>query len=264
MTSFARTMLAAASAMLLLFSAAPSHAGQARVVVSVPPLHSLVSNLLRGVDTPELLMRERVADHLIALDSTQVEALRRADMVVWAGPELEGAIAEAGLIMPDLAVRSLTLGRHIPIMTPVQDGTDQPGNARDLRFWLDPRLVHHAVHVLAPALVRLYPEASETILDNEIALMAEIHQTEHNVRAALGTAQGTPLHLTNADLLYLEWRFNLPVSGCARGAFDPLGFNLTSGPALYGKLMEGARDTLAACMNSKPAETARHGDGHVL
>lgn len=253
------------AALVLLFATVPAWAAPPpRVVVSLPPLHSLVARLLENVATPELLMKDQVRAHLTELDATQIDAVRRADLVVWSGPELEGAIAEAGLVMPDLASRTLTLSRYVPLITPTADGSDQPGPARDLRFWLDPRLTHHAIHMIAPALVRLYPDASDTILDNEIALIAELHHTEHATRAALGTAEGTPLHLVGSDLRYLEWRFNLPVVGCARGNFDPLGFNLTAGPALYGRLMDGARDTLAACLGTPAAKTARHGGDHTL
>lgn len=264
MTFHSRTLLAAVAALLLAATTPSAHAAEPRVVVSLPPLHSLVARLLDKVASPELLMPQQVATHVTALDARQIEAVRNADLVVWSGPDLEGAIAEAGLIMPDLARRSLTLSRHVPVMTPAAEGSDQPGPNRDLRFWLDPRLVHHAVHMIAPALVRLYPEASDTILDNEIALMRDLHRTEHDIRAALGTDEGTPLHLVASDLRYLEWRFNLPVAGCARGNFDPMGFNLSAGPALYGALMEGARDTLATCLGRQQHETAHLPSGHTL
>lgn len=255
-------LLAAALCAAVPAAASPSSSASAKpkVVVSLPPLHSLVSRLLQGVAEPELLMDQRLDTRLVDLNGRQVEALRRADLMIWSGPALEGAIAEAGMVMPDLAGRSLTLSRHVPLMSPAAEGSDQTGGPRDLRFWLDPRLAHHAVHMIAPALVRVYPEATEAILDNEIALMAELHHAEHATRAALGTAWGTPLHVGSGDLRYLEWRFNLAKSGCARGGFDPLGFNLPAGAALYGKMMDGARQALAACVGGKPERRAPSAD----
>ena len=250
MARFKRSAAAIAAAFSLLIVTAPAQAESVKVVVSLPPLHSLVSSLLKNMATPQLLMPDHLGTHLVELSSQQIQTLRQADLVIWSGPTLEGAIAEAQLIMPDLAARSLTLSRHVPLITPAA-GTDQPGTAKDLRFWLDPRLTHHALHTLAPALVRLFPDAAETTLDNEIALMAEIHHIEHSMRAALGTGDGTPVHLGNSDLLYLEWRFNLPAGNCARNAFDPMGFKLAAGSGLYTRMMDDARGTLSACLGGK-------------
>ncbi|MEO5338499.1 MAG: metal ABC transporter substrate-binding protein [Magnetospirillum sp. WYHS-4] len=226
----------------------PAAAQPPRVVVSLPPLHSLVAKLLKGVAEPELLMPQRTAGRLADLSAAQVQALRAADLVVWSGPALEGAIAEARLVMPDLNARTLTLSTQLPVLTASQTGApDRPGTAQDLRFWLDPRLAHVAVHVLAPALARVYPDSVDAILDNEIAVMHELHHLEDAVRSALGTTVGVPLHMGASDLRYLEWRFNLAQEGCARRGFDPSGFGLPAGPDLYDRLMTRARETLAAC-----------------
>lgn len=248
LSRLALSRLALAAVLAMVLPVAARAAETARVAVTLPALHSLTARLLQGVAEPELLMPKRAEAHLVDLSAAQIQTLRRADLVVWSGPELEGAVAEAGLIMPDLKNRVLTLSHHLPIMTPAEKGTDRPGKVRDLRFWLDPRLAHHAVHMLTPALVRLYPLALETILSNEAALMDEIHHSEHAVRAALGTAEGTPLHLGQGDLRYLEWRFNLAAEECPRNGFDPMGFDLTPGAGLYSRLMERAGKALAACI----------------
>lgn len=230
-----------------ILAAQPALAGP-KVVASLPPLQSLVAKLLKGVDEPGLVMPERVANHLADLSAAQVQSLREAELVVWSGRELEGAIAEARLVMPDLEKRTVTLSMQLPILSASQpDAPDRATETHDLRFWLDPRLAHVAVHMLAPALVRVYPDAVDTILDNEIAVMHELHHLEHSMRAALGTTEGVPLHMGSADLRYLEWRFNLTQEGCARRGFDPNGFGLPAGPDLYDRLMLRARDTLAAC-----------------
>jgi zinc transport system substrate-binding protein len=230
------------------FAAAPS---SPQVVVSLPPLHSLTARLLKGVASPELLMPVRLGRHLTDLDAAQIQSLRQADLVIWAGPELEGAIADAATLQPDFGRRTLTLSNHLPIRTRSAAASD-----RDLRFWLDPRLAHHAVHMIAPALVRLYPHAAETILDNEIDLHQELHAVEHDIRAGLGTTDGVPREMGASDLFYLEWRFNLADGGCPRQGFEPLGFGLAPGPDLYGRMMQGARDTLVACQQKRTAGLA--------
>ncbi|RAU20315.1 hypothetical protein CU669_18890 [Paramagnetospirillum kuznetsovii] len=257
MLKFKLALFATLTALSLLSSASTSLAAEPRVVASLPPIHSLVSRLLQGVAKPELLMTGRVADHLVELSATQIQALRQADLVVWSGAELEGAIAEAEMVQPTLSNRLLTLSDKIPMLPITTAGNpDRPSGRHDLRFWLDPRLVHHAVHMMVPTLVRLYPNATDRILDNEIALIHDLHHVEHSIHVALKTPDGTPLHVGASDLRYLEWRFNLAQQGCARNGFDPVGFNLAPGSALYGQLMDGARDALLACQNRKVASAA--------
>jgi zinc transport system substrate-binding protein len=241
------------AALLSLFTIASAQA-EPRVVASLPPIHSLVAKLLDGVAKPELLMPSHVSEHLVDLSAAQVKALRDADLVVWSGPSLEGAIAEAGRVIPSLSARQYTLSDHVVIMTQSKPGQpDTPSGKRDLRFWLDPRLAHMAVHMMVPALLRVYPEATDRILDNEIAVMHELHHLEHSIRASLKTEDSTPLHVGASDLRYLEWRFNLAQQGCARNGFDPIGFGLPAGPGLYNRLMDGARETMAACQKQKIA-----------
>jgi zinc transport system substrate-binding protein len=245
------------AALLSYFVVAPAQA-EPRVVVSLPPIHSLVAKLLDGVAKPELLMPSQVSEHLVDLSAHQVKALREADLVIWSGPELEGAINEAGLIMPSLSARKYTLSDHVVIMTQSRPGQpDTPGDKRDLRFWLDPRLAHMAVHMMVPALVRVFPQATDRILDNEIAVMHELHHLEQTIRTSLKTEESTPLHVGASDLRYLEWRFNLAQQGCARNGFDPIGFGLPSGPGLYNRLMDGARAAMAACQKQKIALAPR-------
>jgi zinc transport system substrate-binding protein len=252
-TAFLRRALSAAllSCLTSVAAAAPPNTVQPRVVVSLPPLHSLTARLLRGVATPELLMPSHLARRLPELSAVQVNSLHKADLVIWSGPELEGAIAEAAALLPDFSRRTLTLSNYLPIRTRSGVSAD-----RDLRFWLDPRLAHHAAHMIAPALVRLYPQASDTILDNEIALMEELHHIEHGVRAALAVTDDVPREMGASDLYYLEWRFNQTGGGCPRAGFEPLGFGLEPGPMLYEAFMTRAKDALSACRQKRTAALA--------
>lgn len=81
-------LLAAALCAAVPAAASPSSSASAKpkVVVSLPPLHSLVSRMLQGVAEPELLMDQRLDTRLVDLNGRQVEALRRADLMIWSGP----------------------------------------------------------------------------------------------------------------------------------------------------------------------------------
>lgn len=59
-----------------------------QVVVSIKPIHSLVSAVMEGVATPTLLVKTG-SPHAYTLRPSEARALANADLVVWVGHELE-------------------------------------------------------------------------------------------------------------------------------------------------------------------------------
>jgi len=59
-----------------------------KVVVSIKPLHSLVSSVMEGVATPTLLVKKG-SPHAYSLRPSEARALANADLVIWVGHELE-------------------------------------------------------------------------------------------------------------------------------------------------------------------------------
>ena len=160
-----------------------------RVVVSVPALHSLVAALTQGGIEPGLLMGPGTTP-AAALDHLQKAELLAADMIIWAGPGLESDLGEVLGRMPALAQKSMALTDTIPLLT--RAGHQGPGEprwkSRAPAFWTDPRMAMLVVHQITPQLVRLDPEHQDIYLDNEIALMTELHSLEAEVASRLGPA----------------------------------------------------------------------------
>ncbi|WP_413701849.1 hypothetical protein ACLKMH_10090 [Psychromonas sp. KJ10-10] len=65
------------------FSAEPP-----QVVVSIKPIHSLVSAVMEGVATPDLIIKKG-SPHGYSLRPSEAKGLAKADLVVWVGHELE-------------------------------------------------------------------------------------------------------------------------------------------------------------------------------
>lgn len=58
------------------------------VVVDIAPLHSLVSQVMDGVESPALIIPAEASPHHYALRPSQAQALADADLVFWMGEEL--------------------------------------------------------------------------------------------------------------------------------------------------------------------------------
>lgn len=59
-----------------------------RVVVSIKPLHSLVAGVMKGVGTPELLMKGAASPHTFSLKPSDARMLTKARVIFWVGEVL--------------------------------------------------------------------------------------------------------------------------------------------------------------------------------
>lgn len=59
-----------------------------RVATDIAPVHSLVSQVMAGVGTPDLTIPPGASPHSYAMRPSEARALAAADLVVWVGPAL--------------------------------------------------------------------------------------------------------------------------------------------------------------------------------
>ena len=65
-----------------------SWASAPKVVVDIAPLHSLVSQVMKGVEQPELLIQPEASPHRYSLRPSEAKALSEADVVFWISEDL--------------------------------------------------------------------------------------------------------------------------------------------------------------------------------
>ncbi len=68
--------------------ASPAFAETPRVVTDIPPVHSLVAQVMEGVGTPDLVIPASASPHSYSMRPSQAAALQGADLVFWIGTEL--------------------------------------------------------------------------------------------------------------------------------------------------------------------------------
>ncbi len=72
--------------LLLASLTAPALAEVPQVVTDIPPVHSLVSQVMGDLGKPVLLLERGANAHDVTLKPSQIAALSQADLVVWIGP----------------------------------------------------------------------------------------------------------------------------------------------------------------------------------
>lgn len=75
-------------ALLPALLGAPAFAEPPQVVVDIAPVHALLSQVMEGVATPDLLLQQGDNPHAVQLKPSQARMLANADLVIWVGPEL--------------------------------------------------------------------------------------------------------------------------------------------------------------------------------
>lgn len=66
----------------------PALAEVPKVVTDIPPVHSLVAQVMGDLGQPELLLEPGASEHDFQLRPSQAAGLQDADLVIWIGPEL--------------------------------------------------------------------------------------------------------------------------------------------------------------------------------
>ncbi|MHC5234162.1 zinc ABC transporter substrate-binding protein ZnuA [Brucella sp. LJL56] len=78
-----------ASAFLAVTANASLAAERDGVVVSIKPLHSIVSAVMQGVGEPKLIVQGAGSEHVYSLKPSDAEAIEHAKVIFWAGPSME-------------------------------------------------------------------------------------------------------------------------------------------------------------------------------
>ena len=135
--------------------------GFPKVVVSIKPLHSLVSGVMSGIGMPPLLISGSASPHTYSMRPSQFRVLQQADLVFWIGPELETFLVKPLKSIrentPILAMMNIG-GVHLLEFESVASGIqseDDLVHHRDPHLWLDPRNARAMVEGIRDALIRI-------------------------------------------------------------------------------------------------------------
>lgn len=218
--------LTSALAVALLL-AAPLHAAPPAIVVTIVPVHSLVSAVTEGVTTPYLMLEGNASPHQYALKPSQARALQSADLVVWVGEALETFLrrslepATGGrtiitlMALPTIRVLPVRSGGRFEAHAhgPAPDPDDAHRHLGDPHIWLDADNAIAMVDAVAEALVSLDPGNATRYQDNAVSVRARIHALDDELAAALAPLAGVPYLVFHDAYQAFERRYGLGAAG---------------------------------------------------
>lgn len=221
-----------------LLSGAAEAADAPKVVVTIKPVHALVSQVMEGVSTPTLLVDGSASPHTFTLRPSTARAINDADIFIRTSEALEPfthKITESlparvmVLTLEDAPNVTLLDRRHGRTFEPHVhmrlidggDGHEHDGHAdsdddhdgKDGHIWLDPLNAKAIVAAVTSALVARYPEHASAFTDNAKALNERLDALTQEIAAELRDVRGKPFIVFHDATQYLEHRYGLNAVG---------------------------------------------------
>ncbi len=200
-----------------LFAAEP-----VRVVVSIAPIHSLVTSVMAGVAKPELLVRG-VSPHTFMLKPSQMRMLHQADLIVWTGASVESFLPKVlGGLRDSTAVVELLAQTTVAGLATRQGGRwsmhdhnhhHNESRGIDGHIWLDPQNAKAITQVVVERLAVIDPFNEERYRENGQRLVERLAQLDERINDDLKTIKQQPFVVFHDAYHYLENRYDLNAVG---------------------------------------------------
>jgi zinc transport system substrate-binding protein len=279
---------AAVLAGFCLALAFPVRAEAPRVVVSIPPLHSLVAGVMEGVATPDLLVKGGASPHTYSLKPSDARALAEAELVFWIGESLEAFLVKplASLARKAKVVELIEAPdlRRLPYRRggswkhrddrehdhadpkngkkPAPTGDAHDHGDTDAHIWLSPANARVLTAAIVAALVEADPANAARYRENGERLNTRLAALEVEMRTALAPVKDRPFVVFHDAYQYLEDAFGLNAIGAVAVAPEK-----PPGPRGIAALRGRIKATRARCVFREPqfpaklAETVAEGTG---
>ncbi|MCG7915525.1 MAG: SCO family protein [Candidatus Thiodiazotropha weberae] len=163
--------------------------GEFRVVVTIKPLHSILSGLMLGIGEPELLIDDSQLPHQFTPSPEQWQRMQQADLLFWVGSELESSLVKSiEELGKDTEVIELLSHSGLKVL-PSRHQQQQ----RDPHFWLDNRNLMIMLDDLTLILqqmdtkrTHLYERNRQTVLARLARIDREYEYGYRGMKAGLG------------------------------------------------------------------------------
>ena len=144
------------------------------VVVSIKPIHSIVTGLMKDVAEPVLLINDNRTPYDFSLTEEDRKSLSDAKLVVWVGKELESSLKPAINRLPDeTQVMELLANPRLKILPSRHDI-----NQRDPYFWMDSRNILILLDEIAEKLVEIDPTRAHVYTRNRREMLKPLLQVD--------------------------------------------------------------------------------------
>ncbi|OBZ93822.1 zinc transporter [Pararhizobium polonicum] len=219
----------------LFLAAGTAHAEVPNVVVSIKPIHSLVSAIMQGVGEPALIVEGAASPHTYSMKPSNASALEKADVVFWVGHGLEAFLEKpletlgsgAKIVELDDAPGLEKLKfREGGAFEAHDDGDEHEAGAHaheeghhhgegeyDMHLWLDPANARAMAVEIEKTLAVADPDNAAAYKANLDALGTRLDALDKTLTETVAPIKDKPFIVFHDAYQYFEHRYHVKVAG---------------------------------------------------
>jgi len=197
-----------------------------KVVVTIPPVHSLVSAVMQGVAEPVLLFDGGQSPHSNSLKPSLIRQVARAELFIWISPDFEISLRKAVAQQRDMRVLTLIDEPDMHIFPARQSKMWQADHAShdhskhsevestgaqqpDMHLWLSAENALAIVAVVQQVLTEMDPQNARLYQSNSLKVMDEISETKKAIAQSLQVIKDIPYLVFHDAYQYFEKEYDL-------------------------------------------------------
>ena len=246
---------------LMMAGTARGYSADPEVVVTIKPLHSLVSGVMGPSADPYLMIQGGASPHAYKLKPSDARALSAAEAVFWIGPDLETFLSDslanlapkaqsmAMIEAPGLLALATRSAGDWHTSGPIVDQThDHDHDSRyDPHIWLDPVNAQAMVDAIVVTLSRIAPERADAYHSNGATLKRRLDALLQHASAQVEPVRQRPYVVFHDAFQYLEHR--LALTGAGALTINPA---LGTGARRVAEIRDLIRARGVVCLFSEP------------
>ena len=186
------------------------------IVVSIKPIHSIMSALMEGVSRPKLLLESNDSAHTFHLKPSQLNLLSNADLVITIGDSFEtglnktlGNIKDGSrVIVSEINDIRLYDFRNVDINEMNKDGHTNH-DEHDLHLWLDIDNMIKTAQYISEKLIEIDPENINTYKTNLNKNHSRLNKLKSELKQQLTPFRSERFAIFSDTLQYFEKSFQL-------------------------------------------------------
>tara|TARA_A100000164_G_scaffold85141_1_gene72878 strand:- start:10614 stop:11552 length:939 start_codon:yes stop_codon:yes gene_type:complete len=247
-----------------LVSFVPVHNANAKdIVVTIKPLHSLVTGVVGNTAKTHLMVSGNQSPHGFKFKPSQVKLLNNSAVVFYIGDTFETFMEKAFDNIPSNVVKVPVAEKARLKLLPYREGGaweedkheghdhgheghhDEDGG--DMHAWLDPDNAIKMIKAITRELSKVYPENRDIYKANARSYVQKIIALDSELSAALSNSKEFPFIVFHDAYQYFEKHYGL--NGVGSITFDPHDF---PSPKRLKEIRGKLNEMSAACVFSEP------------
>ena len=177
------------------------------IVVSIKPIHSIVTKIMDGVTKPELLLDSNNSAHTFHLKPSQIKMISNADLVIVISENFELGLRKA--------LKNINEDSHLKISELDQliihnsrgeaiYNKNEDSSKFDFHLWLDVNNMQLIATYISNIIIELDPKNEHIYAENLKEVNLELDELKEQLKQQLAPFSSTPFAIYSDTLQYFE------------------------------------------------------------